>query len=338
VTFKAVKRRFPAKKTLKTNEGRAPRLPARNLRPLVLLINSLLRSKLDVMHRHKATFSNRRKSLLADYSTNLGELVSRRRSETALRAAKIESDTASRTKSEFLANMSHELRTPLNAIIGFSEFIQHIAATGKPSEKTSEYASHIAGAGRHLLNIISDILDISKIESGTFELSTEIYSLRDLIDACVVLIDPRIREKKQVLEVKADPVLPEVPIDVRRIKQVLINLLSNAHKFTAEGGRIVLVATRTPDGGATLAVADTGIGMSEEQISYAMTPFGQVQSSYARGHEGTGLGLPIAAALTKLHGGEFQVYSEPGKGTTVFFTLPPVRRHAPASHHQGYPI
>jgi len=277
------------------------------------------------MFSQRGISRGRRKSLLADYSTNLGELISRQKSEAALRSAKAESDMASRTKSEFLANMSHELRTPLNAIIGFSEFIQHIAASGQPSEKTAEYASHIAGAGRHLLNIISDILDISKIESGTFALTKEQYDLRELIDACVVLIEPRIREKKQVLEVKADPILPLVPIDVRRIKQVLINLLSNAHKFTAEGGRVVLVATRTPDGGATIAVADTGIGMTKEQIAYAMTPFGQVQASYARGHEGTGLGLPIAAALTKLHGGEFRIHSEPGKGTTVFFTLPPSR-------------
>lgn len=267
----------------------------------------------------------RRKSLLADYSANLGELVSRRKAETALRSAKVESDMASRTKSEFLANMSHELRTPLNAIIGFSEFIQHIAASGQPADKTVEYASHIAGAGRHLLNIISDILDISKIESGTFALTKEAHDLRELIDACIVLVEPRVREKKQVLEIKADPDLPRVPVDVRRVKQVLINLLSNAHKFTAEGGRIVLVATRTPDDGATIAVADTGIGMTKEQIAYAMTPFGQVQASYARGHEGTGLGLPIAAALTKLHGGEFHIHSEPEKGTTVFFTLPPLR-------------
>lgn len=286
------------------------------------------------MHGHRSISRGRRKTLLADYSTNLGELLSRRQSEAALRSAKVESDMASRTKSEFLANMSHELRTPLNAIIGFSEFIQYIAASGAPSDKTGEYAEHIAGAGRHLLNIISDILDISKIESGTFSLATEMYDLRELIDACIVLIEPRIREKKQVLDIKADPVLPSVPIDVRRIKQVLINLLSNAHKFTAEGGRIVLVATRTPDNGATIAVADTGIGMSKEQIDHAMTPFGQVQSSYARGHEGTGLGLPIAGALTKLHGGEFQIYSEPGKGTTVFFTLPPAKSGKPSPNHQ----
>ncbi|MBX3445478.1 MAG: HAMP domain-containing histidine kinase [Parvibaculaceae bacterium] len=287
------------------------------------------------MFGQKLSQRSRRKSLLADYSSTLGELVSRQRSEAALRSAKIESDMASRTKSEFLANMSHELRTPLNAIIGFSEFIQHIAASGKPSDKTVEYAEHIAGAGRHLLNIISDILDISKIESGTFQLAREEHDLRELIDACTVLIDPRVREKHQVLEVKADPVLPQMQIDVRRIKQVLLNLLSNANKFTAEGGRIVLVATRTPDGGATVAVADTGIGMTKEQIDYAMTPFGQVQSSYSRGHEGTGLGLPIAAALTKLHGGEFHIHSEPGRGTTVFFTLPPAKAGKDGSRNRG---
>ncbi|WP_421864419.1 sensor histidine kinase [Parvibaculum sp.] len=286
------------------------------------------------MFHQRSSSRGRRKSLLADYSTNLGELLSRQKSEAALRSAKAESDMASRTKSEFLANMSHELRTPLNAIIGFSEFIQHIGASGQPSDKTVEYASHIAGAGRHLLNIISDILDISKIESGTFALTKEPCDLRELIDACVVLVEPRIRDKKQVFEVKADAILPQVPIDVRRIKQVLINLLSNAHKFTAEGGRVVLVATRTPDGGATIAVADTGVGMTREQIDYAMTPFGQVQSSYARGHEGTGLGLPIAAALTKLHGGEFRIHSEPGKGTTVFFTLPPGRPDGQHMHDQ----
>ncbi len=294
------------------------------------------------MYGQKHISSARRKSLLADYSTDLGQLMSRRQSEAALRAAKTESDAASRTKSEFLANMSHELRTPLNAIIGFSEFIQHIAASGKPSEKTGEYAEHIAGAGRHLLNIISDILDISKIESGTFTLSTEMYGLRELIDACTVLIEPRVREKKESTSLAP---FGEMPVDVRRIKQVLINLLSNAHKFTPEGGRIVLVATRAPDGGATVAVADTGIGMSDEQLAYAMTPFGQVQSSYARGHEGTGLGLPIAAALARLHGGEFHVHSESGKGTTVFFTLPPqtpdrlrspaIDLPAPSSSSQG---
>lgn len=262
-------------------------------------------------------------SLLSRYSTNLGELISRRNSEHALRAAKNESDLANRTKSEFLANMSHELRTPLNAIIGFADLLRHFAKEGRDIEKSTEYAEHIAGAGRHLLNIISDILDISKIESGTFELNFEEYSVRELIDSSLILVRDRARAKKQTLEFRAAPDLPVLLVDAQRLKQILINLLSNAHKFTGEGGRILVVAQRSAAGGATIAIADNGIGMSEDQLAIALKPFGQVQSAYSRSHEGTGLGLPIAAALTRQHGGEFHVSSQPGAGTTVVITLPP---------------
>ena len=270
----------------------------------------------------------RRSSLLSQYTENLGELMSRRRSEEALRAAKLESDLASRAKSEFLANMSHELRTPLNAIIGFSEFIQHMQDTAAQQDRVVEYATHISGAGRHLLNIIGDILDISKIESGSFKLDVEPHRPVEIVDACISMIRPRIEEKGQALEVKVTPELPTIPLDERRVKQVLINLLSNAHKFTPAGGRIVLVVARNKNDSVSFAVADSGIGMNEDQIAKAMTPFGQVESAFARAHEGTGLGLPIAAALTKLHGGDFHISSEPGQGTTVVFTLPAVIRAA----------
>ncbi|MFZ3033888.1 MAG: HAMP domain-containing sensor histidine kinase [Parvibaculum sp.] len=249
--------------------------------------------------------------------------MSRRHSEAALRAARMESDLASRTKSEFLANMSHELRTPLNAIIGFSDLLVHYAAEGRDMSKGVEYAEHIAGAGRHLLNIISDILDISKIESGTFELNKEEYGLRELIDQSLILVRDRARAKKQALEFRAAADLPVMVVDGQRIKQVLINLLSNAHKFTPEGGRIFVVAQAIPGGGASIAIADTGIGMSEAQIEVALAPFGQVQSAYSRAHEGTGLGLPIAAALVRQHGGEFHISSKPDGGTTIVVTLPP---------------
>ena len=262
-------------------------------------------------------------SLLESYSTNLGELMSRKHSETALRAAKMDSDLANRSKSEFLANMSHELRTPLNAIIGFADLLAHFAQAGHAHDKGAEYAGHIAGAGRHLLNIISDILDISKIESGTFELACDDYSIRDLIDQSLILVRDRARDKQQMLEFRAAPDLPVICVDAQRLKQVFINLLSNAHKFTPEGGRIVVVAQRTAVGGATIAIADTGIGMTEAQIATALTPFGQVQSAYSRAHEGTGLGLPIAAALVRQHGGEFHISSKPEAGTTIVVTLPP---------------
>ena len=265
----------------------------------------------------------KRRTLLGSYSRNLGELMSRKHSEVALRAAKIESDLASRTKSEFLANMSHELRTPLNAIIGFSDLLVHYADEGRDISKGVEYATHIADAGRHLLNIISDILDISKIESGTFELNKEEFSLRELIDQSLILVRDRAREKKQTLEFRAAADLPVMVVDGQRIKQVLINLLSNAHKFTPEGGRIFVVAQAVVGGGASIAIADTGIGMTEAQIEVALAPFGQVQSAYSRAHEGTGLGLPIAAALVRQHGGEFHISSKPDGGTTIVITLPP---------------
>ncbi len=281
--------------------------------------------------RRRAGTQIKTSSLLADYSRNLGDLMSRKRSEAALRAAKIESDLASRTKSEFLANMSHELRTPLNAIIGFADLLTHFSADGCDSVKGVEYAGHIAGAGRHLLNIISDILDISKIESGTFELTKEEYGLRELIDQSLILVRDRAREKNQVLEFRAAPDLPVLQVDAQRLKQVFINLLSNAHKFTPEGGRILVVAQRTANGGATIAIADTGIGMSDDQINMALTPFGQVQSTYSRAHEGTGLGLPIAAALVRQHGGDFHISSKPDAGTTIVLTLPPIAKDKASS-------
>ena len=261
-------------------------------------------------------------SLLSRYSADLGQCISRERSERVLRAAAMEQALASRTKSEFLANMSHELRTPLNAIIGFSELIGDPAPGDPVAEKIREYAGHISRAGRHLLNIISDILDISKIESGTFALELECYPLREVILASTALVEARIAEKKQTLVLNLPASLPAIIADGRRLKQVLINLLSNAHKFTPEGGRIVVTAAAGADETVNMTVQDSGIGMTNEQILVALKPFGQVVGSRTRSHEGTGLGLPIAKALIEQHGGSFSVSSRENLGTTVSFTLP----------------
>ena len=240
----------------------------------------------------------------------------------ALRGAAIEQALASRAKSEFLANMSHELRTPLNAIIGFSDLLGDLSAGNPVAKKTCEFAGLVNRAGKHLLGIITDILDISKIESGTFELDLERHSLRDLIAAGAALVEPRMTEKKQTLILKLPAALPTIKVDGRRLKQVLINLLSNAHKFTPEGGRIIVTATPGADGTVSVCVQDTGIGMTEEQIAVALKPFGQVSSSRARSHEGIGLGLPIAKALIEQHGGSLSITSEENAGTAVKFTLP----------------
>ena len=259
-----------------------------------------------------------RESLLSRYSDSLGEMMMRRRNEQAMKAARAESELASRTKSAFLATMSHELRTPLNSIIGFSDVIVSLK-----DPKSAEYASHIAKSGRRLLDVVTDILDISKIESGTFVLNREPADLSDVIAAAVEVMSDLIAAKAQALDMRVPRDLPYLNIDFKRIKQVLVNLLSNANKFTAERGRIILVAQKTPDGGATIAVADTGVGMSPDQIAVALRNFGQVQGHLSRTQEGTGLGLPIARGIARQHGGELHLESQPGAGTTVFLNLPP---------------
>ncbi|MBV9570802.1 MAG: sensor histidine kinase [Alphaproteobacteria bacterium] len=260
--------------------------------------------------------------LLAEYCETLGHMQLQARREMALRSAKVEAELASRSKSEFLANMSHELRTPLNAIIGFSDLIQHLG--GQNPDKNIEYACHIADAGRHLLNIISDILDISKIESGTATLSIAPHDLRELIESSLMLVRERMDEKQQRLELRLGRDLPMLRVDGRRIKQILINLLSNAHKFTPPRGRIIVVARRMANDGATVAVADTGPGMTPDELVVALKPFGQVRADHLRSHGGTGLGLPIAVALARQHGGDLCLASDVGAGTTALLTLPAV--------------
>ena len=265
--------------------------------------------------QHRTRSSN----LLASYCETLGYMHLRAQKETALKSARLEAELASRTKSEFLANMSHELRTPLNAIIGFSELIQHL---GAKTEKSCAYAANIADACRHLLNVISDILDISKIESGTATLSIDKHDLRELVASSIMLVSERVEQKKQKLEVKIMPDLPLLLVDGRRLRQILINLLSNAHKYSPNSGGIAVVAENGSDGGVRISVIDTGPGMDADEIQIALKPFGQVRPHAMQSHGGTGLGLPIAIALAKQHGGELQVTSVVGEGTTVAVVLP----------------
>ncbi len=268
-----------------------------------------------------------KRSLLSEYSRTLGELTAHHRAQQALRAAKVESDLANRAKSDFLANMSHELRTPLNAIIGFSDLIRTLASAPdlghSRRDKTAEYAVDIAKAGRRLLGLLSDILDLSEIDSQRIQLQIEPNSINEVVDVAVAIVHERITIKNQNFRVTVADPLPLIDVDAGRLKQTLLNLLSNAHKFTPEGGEIRLSAEATPDGGVTLTIGDTGIGMTDEQIAVALRPFGQVQQGYARRYEGIGLGLSIAAALTKLHRGQLEIASELGVGTNVTVSLPP---------------
>lgn len=264
----------------------------------------------------------RKNSLLSRYAADLGRLISRTRAENALRAAAIESALASKAKSAFLATMTHELRTPLNAIIGFSELLVQADKISISKEQSIDYAGHIARAGHNLLGIVSDVLDVSRIESGALKLDRVQADLNDVIDGAVEIARPGIEQKKQILEVKIAPGLPYAEIDTSRIRKAIVNLLSNANKFTPDGGRIVLVATTESSRDLTIAIADTGIGMTEEQIAQALKPFAQVQSEYSRQHEGTGLGLTITKSMIELHGGRMVISSTPDVGTMVAFTLP----------------
>jgi signal transduction histidine kinase len=220
--------------------------------------------------------------------------------------------------------MSHELRTPLNAIIGFSEILQQELFGPLGSRRYRDYARDIHDSGTHLLELINDILDVSKAAAGKLELSEDNVRPADLIGAAVRLVSPRAQEGGVILAAAGGSDLPLIHVDERRMKQVLINLLSNAVKFTQAGGRVI-VAADADESGVRFIVRDTGIGMRPEDIPKALSPFGQIDSALARQYAGTGLGLPLAKELVELHGGHLRIDSELGRGTTVTITLPPER-------------
>jgi signal transduction histidine kinase len=247
----------------------------------------------------------------------------REAAETELVGAKETAESASRAKSEFLANMSHELRTPLNAILGFSEIIKN-RQFGPASERYPDYAGHIFSSGKHLLALINDILNLSKLEAGRFALQEEDIDLAVTAGACMTLVETQAKDSKIRLSVSIDNDNRFIRADERRMRQILINLLSNAVKFTPPGGHVHLSSARV-NGGLAITVSDTGIGMAPADIPKAMTPFGQVDSKIRRKQEGTGLGLPLARQLVELHGGTFILESKINVGTTVTFVLPPER-------------
>jgi signal transduction histidine kinase/putative methionine-R-sulfoxide reductase with GAF domain len=237
-----------------------------------------------------------------------------------LEAANRQLEAASQHKSEFLANMSHELRTPLNAIIGFSEvLIQRMF--GELNAKQDEYLKDVYASGQHLLSLINDILDLSKIEAGRMELAPAPFHLPSAVENAVTLVKERASRHGIALEVDIDPRLGELVGDERKVKQVLLNLLSNAVKFTPEGGRISLKAGRKDDL-VEITVTDTGIGIAPEDQAAIFEEFRQVGSDETRKQEGTGLGLTLAKKFVELHGGRIWVESEPGRGSTFTFTLP----------------
>jgi len=236
--------------------------------------------------------------------------------------AKEDAEMANRAKSGFLANMSHELRTPLNAIIGFSETIMHEVMGPIGNAHYREYAEHINLSGQHLLTLINDLLDLSKIEAGKLELNETSFDIHSLMNDSQVLVSDAVQGKQLVLEMQIADDLTVAYGDEQKLKQVLVNLLANAVKFTDPGGRIVVSARREDGDLLHISVSDTGIGIAPEQMSKVMMPFGQVDDARNREQKGTGLGLPLSKSLVELNGGVFSLESRPGEGTTVSIHLP----------------
>ena len=242
-----------------------------------------------------------------------------------LRVARDKARAANDAKTQFLANMSHELRTPLNAVIGFSEVIakEIRGPAGNPEYVT--YAEAINESGTHLLELINDILDVARIEVGGYKLNEEVVGVAAIAASSLRLIEPRARSAGLELRSEIEDDLPELRCDPRAVKQMLLNLLANAVTFTPPEGSITLAARRRPQGGLLVQVTDTGIGMSEEEIPYAMARFSQVEDSWAKEHQGVGLGLTLTNDLIRLHGGSLSISSKLDVGTTVSLIFPPER-------------
>ncbi|MGH6989070.1 MAG: ATP-binding protein [Stellaceae bacterium] len=252
------------------------------------------------------------------------DITDRKEAERALITAKEEAELASRSKTEFLANMSHELRTPLNAIIGFSQLMVDGVMGPLGNARYQSYARDICASGQHLLNIIGDILDISKLEAGRIELDEEEVEIDLVIRDLLHLVVERARAIDVAIDLDLDAGLPRVRGDALKLKQVLLNLVTNAIKFSHAGGAVTVRAQSAPDG-LRLSVIDHGIGMDAHEIKTAITRFGQVASPWSRKHHGTGLGLPLTIGLVELHGGRLLIDSVKGKGTTVTVVLPTAR-------------
>jgi len=251
----------------------------------------------------------------------LRDVTERKRQQQALLDAHAEAERANAAKSRFLATMSHELRTPLNAIIGFSEMLMKEEAFAPDADRRREYAGLINGSGQHLLSVVNGILDMSKIETGNFEITPEPFAPAQVIAASCGLLELRAREAGVVLQRAAADDLPDIIADKRALQQILLNLISNAIRFTHRGGTVT-VSARAEAAAITLAVEDTGIGIGEADLARVGEPYFQAASAYDRRHGGTGLGLSIVKGLVQLHDGEFSIRSRVGEGTRVTVRLP----------------
>jgi cell cycle sensor histidine kinase DivJ len=249
------------------------------------------------------------------------DISDRKAQEAEILRTRDEAESASRAKTQFLANMSHELRTPLNAVIGFSEILNRELFGSLGEGRYRDYARLIHESGEHLLNVVNDILDMSKIEAGKFKIVKEPFDVAPLVKSCCDLLRHTAEQRSLSLIMDVSPGIPELPADKRACKQMLINLISNAIKFTDPGGW-VRVSARRVDGNVEFSVADNGIGIAEADLPRLGNPFVQANNSYDRSYDGAGLGLSVVKGLAKLHGGRLELKSSLGEGTLATILLP----------------
>lgn len=235
---------------------------------------------------------------------------------------RFEAETANASKTSFLANMSHELRTPLNAILGFSEIIQKECFGPVGSQRYTEYAGDINSSGAHLLSLINDLLDVAKIEAGKMEIEPHPLDVRRTLETALKIVGMRARERKQHLAIQVEPAVPTVFADERALRQILLNLVSNAVKFTPEGGNILVAASQARCGGFQILVQDDGPGIPRDKLDRVFQPFSQVDNRYDRQGSGTGLGLALVRGLAELHGGRAWIESVTGRGCRAYVVLP----------------
>jgi signal transduction histidine kinase len=265
-------------------------------------------------------FSEKQIALLQTFADQAAIAIENVRLFNEIQEKSRQLEIADKHKSEFLANMSHELRTPLNAIIGFSEALSE-RMFGELNDKQADYMKDIHESGRHLLSLINDILDLSKIEAGRMELEPSDFDLPSALSNAMTLVRERAQRHGIALGLKLDPRLSVIHADERKFKQIVVNLLSNAVKFTPDGGRVD-VSARLDGDKVEIAVADTGIGIAPEDQATVFEEFKQVGRDYTRKAEGTGLGLALTKRFVELHGGAVRLESVPGKGSRFSFTIP----------------
>jgi PAS domain S-box-containing protein len=248
-----------------------------------------------------------------------------KKTEEELIAAKRNAEKASSAKSDFLAKISHEIRTPLNAIIGFSEVMMEERFGAIGNDRYRQYLKDIHTSGGHLISLINDLLDLSKIEAGKLELAFASVSLNELTQQCVALMQPQANRDRIIIRTSLSPKLPQILADARSVRQIVLNLVSNSIKFSGPGGQVIVSTALTDLGDVVLRVRDTGIGMSDSEIETALEPFRQIATSTRFGSGGTGLGLPLTKALAEANRARFHINSKPNAGTLVEVTFPAAR-------------